>query len=268
MKAVVVDIHKGMAAVLLEDGCIVKIQDRNYQNGEVIHMNQIKDAPARKWIAWVASVAVFLAVTSTSTWAYMTPYSYVSLDVNPSIEYSVNRFDRVLSVKALNPDGEAIIQHLLKTGLKNKSIQEALQLTVNQIKEYGYLNTTSEAGIVIATSGDSLEKADELALELREAVEVELADEQNVVEIEASSVGQELVQKAKELGVTPGKLNLVQKLQDSSAKSEEIKIEEWLKKPVKDILKATQENRKAEKAAEKVAEKGNQAEDDGSLDAE
>ena len=55
----------------------------------------------------------------------------------------------------------------------------------------------------------------------------------------------ERVEVARELGVTPGKLNLVEKLISSSDGSESINLEEWLDKPVKDIMKATIENRKS-----------------------
>ncbi len=57
------------------------------------------------------------------------------------------------------------------------------------------------------------------------------------VQVEAISVGLERVQQAREMGVTPGKLNLVEKLRDSAPNPEDIDIEEWLDNSVKDIMK-------------------------------
>ena len=54
--------------------------------------------------AAAASAAVVLAC-SVGAYAYTVPCSYVSLDVNPSLEFSLNRFDRVLSVSGVSKDG-------------------------------------------------------------------------------------------------------------------------------------------------------------------
>ena len=47
-----------------------------------------------------------------SLWLYFTPAAYISVDVNPSLELTVNRFDRVISVTGLNSDGDALAQTL------------------------------------------------------------------------------------------------------------------------------------------------------------
>lgn len=62
--------------------------------------------------------------------------------------------------------------------------------------------------------------------------------------MEAVSVGLDRVQQARTLGTTPGKLNLVQKLQASSQAPDDINLEEWLNKPVKEIMKAIKQNKK------------------------
>ena len=80
-------------------------------------------------------------------------------------------------------------------------------------------------------------------------------DSDEKIEIECMAVGRERVEEARELGVTPGKLNLVQKLMDSSENPEEIDVEEWLNKPVKEINKAIKENRKAAKEEMKAETK-------------
>lgn len=54
--------------------------------------------------------------------AYYTPAKYVSLDVNPSIEYQLNIFDRVLTVKGVNDDGSEIVDEIDLGNLKNKKL--------------------------------------------------------------------------------------------------------------------------------------------------
>lgn len=55
---------------------------------------------------------------------YFTPTARISIDINPSLELGINRFDRVVSVNALNDDGK----ELAKTpGIKFAGYDEALR---------------------------------------------------------------------------------------------------------------------------------------------
>ncbi len=45
-------------------------------------------------------------------WLYFTPTVEISIDINPSIELGVNRFDRIVSLESYNDDGKAIINSL------------------------------------------------------------------------------------------------------------------------------------------------------------
>ncbi|GAA0772939.1 anti-sigma-I factor RsgI [Clostridium subterminale] len=249
MKSVVVEIKAGYAAVLSEDGCISKIKNRNYIIGQVIEIKSSKFKNINKLVMCSALTAMIAIAGGITLWAYKTPYSYVSLDVNPSIEYSLNRFDKVISVTAVNDDGQEILNELELDKLENQNIEDAVAETVNQISEDGYFDNSIdndiEGGIIIATSGEDLEKSDELAEKLQKSLENEIEEIGGDIKLETISVGLERVQKAKELGVTPGKLNLVEKLQNSSTDPESIIVEEWLNKPVKDIMSAIKENKKA-----------------------
>ncbi|WP_346890941.1 anti-sigma-I factor RsgI family protein [Clostridium sp. UBA3887] len=249
MKSVVVEIKAGYAAVLSEDGCISKVKDKNYIIGQVIEMKSSNLKNINKLVMCSALTAMIAIVGGITLWAYKTPYSYVSLDVNPSIEYSLNRFDKVISVTAVNDDGQEILNELELNKLENQKIEDAVAETVNQISEDGYFDNSIDndidGGIIIATSGENQEKSDELAEKLQESLETEIEEIGEDITLETISVGFERVQKAKELGVTPGKLNLVEKLQNSSSNPESIILEEWLNKPVKEIMSAIKENKKA-----------------------
>ena len=183
-------------------------------------------------------------------YAYFTPASYVSLDVNPSIEYSLNTFDRVLSVKGVNDDGKIILEQIELTSLKNKAIEQAVRETINAIAEQGYFLKDSEGGVVIAVSGNQPAKSEKLSAQLKAAVKRAAEEEALDVEVESMAVGEARVQEAKRLGVTPGKLNLVEKLKESAQNADDIDIEEWLNKSVKDIMKETKANKALSKPKE------------------
>lgn len=195
---------------------------------------------------WIIASVVILACAAV-IWAYFTPFMYVSLDVNPSIEYSVNRFNVVIAAKGANEDGTNILAGL---NLKNKSIDTAVKETVQKISEKGYFDGDVEGSVVIATSSQETDSADKLAGELQQTAEQVTEDAGKTVEVDAEAVGLARVKEAKELGLTPGKLNLIQKLQASSSDPSSIKVEDWKNTPVKDIMKAIKDNKKATKQTE------------------
>ena len=63
-------------------------------------------------LATMAACAACLLMALGRLWLYFTPAAYISVDVNPSLELTVNRFDRVISVTGLNSDGDALAQTL------------------------------------------------------------------------------------------------------------------------------------------------------------
>lgn len=239
MKGIVVEINTNDAVVLAEDGLFIKVKNENYITGQTVNIKDNSKA-GRKLIAGIASIAAAFAFCTTGAFAYFTPTDYVSLDVNPSIEYSLNMFDRILDVTAVNEDGEEILESL---DLKNKNIEVAVKETLDQLMSDGYLTGDPNAGVVITTANDQFEEAEQLAEELEQEVRTYLESRDGVAAmVEAEAVTPERVEEAREYGVTPGKLNLVDRLQESTTSA--IDKEEWLSKPVREINKEIKENRK------------------------
>ncbi len=242
MKGIVVEIDNNNAVILADDGLFTKIRNHDYEIGQTINIKEIRRSGARM-IAGIAGMVAAIAVCTAGGFAYFTPTDYVSLDVNPSVEYSVNVFDRILDVKAVNDDGKAILSSL---DLNNMTIEDAVKATLDRLIADGYITDDPNGGVVITTSNEELEEAEQLAAELEEEIQAYLDSREGIyVDVEAEAVGLERVSEARELGVTPGKLNLVEKLQKSTNGA--IERGEWLTMPVKEINKAIKENRKLEK---------------------
>ena len=157
MKAVIVEIRGDRAAALLEDGRFVSIPDNAYSVGQGITLVQRKTAPKsraesfRRRIAAVAASAILVCAAGGSGLVYATPYGTVSMDVNPSIEYTINRFDRVLRVTGVNEDGQAVLDAMDKRQLLHKKIDQALIATVSQLEADGYWD--EEENTVVLSSG-------------------------------------------------------------------------------------------------------------------
>lgn len=242
MKGIVVEIKKNEAIMLTDDGLFTKVKNQNYTVGQAIKVQESKKSYS-KWIAGAASVAAAFAVCTIGTYAWFTPTDYVSLDVNPSVEYTINTFDRILEVKAVNDDGEEILDNL---DLKNMTIEDAVKETLDKLMADGYLTDDPNGGVVITTSNDEMGDAEQLAAELEQEIQTYLDDQEGITaKVDAEAVAPGRVAEARELGVTPGKLNLVEKLQATTTGA--ISMEEWLTKPVKEINKAIKENKKVVK---------------------
>ena len=173
MKAIIVEIKGRHAAVLTDDGVVSKIKNRNYCIGQEIVIKNNRNKLIRMTAAAAAAIMLFV----TPAWAYLTPYSYVSIDVNPSFEFLINRFDRVLTVRGFNDDGRELSKDINIDGLKNKEVQNAVKSVLNELKNKGYIIEGQEGGVIIATSSKSEAKKDVLFEKLRTAVNEEEAPE-------------------------------------------------------------------------------------------
>lgn len=59
-----------------------------------------------------ATACLILVLLGIGSYSFLAPVSAISVDINPSIELSLNRFDRVVSVKGYNDDGRRLVDSL------------------------------------------------------------------------------------------------------------------------------------------------------------
>lgn len=208
MKAVVVEIKEGYAALLKENGSFVKMRNRNFKIGDVVNMKENTARRKGRFGAMVAAAALFAMLIGAGTWAYTTPYYHVSLDVNPSVLMEVNMFERVIGMEAVNEEAAAVLEGL---DLKNKGIEDAISEAVARITEAGYFDE-EDGNILITSVGRNNDKAERLAERLRKTAEAGFGENGAKPEVAAIALGYEMVQEAKALGITPGKLNIITNL--------------------------------------------------------
>ena len=235
MKAVIVEIRGVTAAALGRAGSVFKVKNRSYAVGQTIDVR--RSSLSRQLAVLAACAAAIFLLVGSGLYAYLAPYSLVSLDVNPSLQYTLNRMGLVLSVEAVNGDGDELLAEM--GALQNRSIEDAISITVRQIAEDGYFDGEEPGGMVIAASSRSEQEAARLAENARETALRATEEIEKKVVVAAVTVAEDKVQAAKELGVSPGKLTLVEQLKETASDPESIDFKEWLEKPVKDIMKET-----------------------------
>lgn len=81
----------------------LKNRTRDYIFRKTKGYKQSKAACHRYLISSAACILLFLIV---GYWLYFIPTVRISIDINPSLELGVNRFDRIISVRSFNDDGK------------------------------------------------------------------------------------------------------------------------------------------------------------------
>jgi len=225
MKAVVLEIKDGYAAVLRDDGTVTRLRNNNFSTGDVIFMKSSKYARRNPISSIVIAAAAFLLMVGVGAWAYSSPVYYVSLDINPSMTMEVNLFERVIGTEFLNEDAKALLEGL---DLQNKTVEEAIAEIVSLLAAAGYLD--DDGNLIIATAAKDGEKAKQLAERLMATAEKEADENDAHPKVAAEALGFFMVQEAKELGITPGKLNIITNLLGEEVNDENIN------EPIKDLM--------------------------------
>lgn len=232
MKAVVLDNSEKEATVMTHDGDIIGVKNRNYDIGQEITIRtNLTALPAKVYkFAPVAAVAAVFVVIAGGFRTYFDPYGTVSLDINPSIEYTINRFDRVLDVNGMNDDGSDILASINTDGIINRNIEDAVDKTLEQIEADGYIEDDDENYVVVTANTKKEEHTDELLSKLDSRVR-----NFEKTEPQMFKVTDDEISEAHKQGISAGKKKMVDTLENESNGS--IDREEWNKKSVREIVK-------------------------------
>lgn len=65
-----------------------------------------------RFLAPALACFFFVLLAGNVRWLYFTPTASISIDINPSLELGINRFDRVVSVEGYNDDGKELADSL------------------------------------------------------------------------------------------------------------------------------------------------------------
>ncbi len=93
-------------------------------------MSAYSKTPPARWRLLTALICLVFILSGLGGggWLYFTPVSAVSIDINPSIEFRINRFDRVLSVEGYNDDGMDLAAGL---NVRHMSYMDAISQVLN-----------------------------------------------------------------------------------------------------------------------------------------
>lgn len=158
-------------------------------------------AKGRGYPACAAVCACLLLALLGGRWLYFTPTAEISMDINPSIELSVNRFDRVVAVTGFNEDGQALSREL---DVKYKDYAQAVEQVLRHDSVAALLSAGEVMSITVAGQ-DGQQSA-----KLLSGVEACVAGQSN---IDCHSARPEEAAAAHEAGLSCGKYRAFLELQ-------------------------------------------------------
>ncbi len=147
----------------------------------------------RRYPAYAAACACLLLTLLGGRWLYFTPTAAISMDINPSIELSVNRFDRVIAVTGFNEDGQTLSHEL---DVKYRNYVQAVERILHHDSITALLSAGEMMSITVAGPDE------QRSAKLLSGVEACAAGHRN---IDCYSVRPEEAAAAHEAGLSCGK---------------------------------------------------------------
>ena len=156
MKYLVMETHPAYAVVLDEDGRFLKAANLRYQVGDTVQdivelrTPQKKVVPAWRPLSGLAAAAACLCLVFFGWYQpNYTAYGTLRIQINPDVEMTVSRTDRVLDLEGLNADGEDLIEEYDYQG---KDRETAANELVERAIDMGYLSDGETVSITVSST--------------------------------------------------------------------------------------------------------------------
>ena len=170
MEYLVMECALSYAVVMDQDGRILKVPNLGYTVGQSLkNVVLLPERPAKavlhKRLARWGAMAACLCLLLLGSWVWQSPIGTVRMQINPDVQLSVNRFDRVVALEGLNADGAALIDGYHAYGKGMKAVSDEL---ADRAMEQGYLADGGKITLTVSSEKDGWKTAAEemLLLEL------------------------------------------------------------------------------------------------------
>lgn len=200
--AVVIEVRGNSAIVMKTGGEFVTIRAKQgWSKGDVVSIEERKYN--LKAIYATAACFVLLLLGSLGGYQlYFAEAALISVDINPSIELRLNRFERVTSTTSYNADGEKVLSAL---DLQGKKYDEALAILFQSDALQPYLENNDYLGIAVFGND---------AIKARIEAQTQSYAEHYRLQLSCQRADAETVAAAHEHGMTPGRYLAFLELQE------------------------------------------------------
>ena len=152
------EVHPAYAVVLDEEGRFLKAANLRYHVGDtvrdIVELRCPKEKRPALWkpLSGVAGLAACLCIVFFGYYQpNFVPYGALRIQINPDVELTLSRTDRVLELEGLNADGRVLIEGYDYGGKDREDVTEEL---VERAIDMGYLSGGETVSITV-TSADA-----------------------------------------------------------------------------------------------------------------
>lgn len=171
----------------------------------------------RRVIASLIAACFCMIALAGGTYTYQNGRvdSVIGIDVNPSVELSVNKRNKVLSAQALNEDARNIMEQM---DLKGVDLNVAVNAVIGAMVTNGYL-TDADNAILVTVANDSVKKAKNLRSTVVGDIKTALKEQQlEAVVYDQQAIDEDQVKSfALDYGISYGKAYFLKELMDQNS---------------------------------------------------
>lgn len=166
---------------------------------------------------------------------YNTEVSYADMDVNPSIELEINRFDRVIGSRSYNYDGNEVLK---KIEVKHKKTEDAVNAILEEMETSGYLVDGELISVAIQSDEKKYESSSVKIFE--SSINHELDARSVDADVEVFAVTSEIRKEAHDHHMSSGKYLAYNELKEVAP---DTTADQCRNHTIKEIKRQTQEHK-------------------------
>jgi Anti-sigma factor N-terminus len=215
-KGIILEIKRDILVMMTPEGEFLTGKKQPYQQyaiGEEIpffplRTESAKPKPFYKWnwkvsTSLLTALVVIIALFSSTMLQNNRAYAYVSVDINPSMELTLNNQQQVIKIKPYNDDAVVLLKKL--KNWENDDVSEVTERIFLLSERLGYLKENQNVLITSSIIGESdPQRENELMDEINEFVQ-EYSSEHNT-SIVVKETSEKIREEAAEKGMTAGSL--------------------------------------------------------------
>ena len=198
---------------------LLEVREEARRQEKIVDISAPPKKKGRRWRNFAAAAAAALVLVigggSFFGWRYAnTPDSLVGIDVNPSVQLSVSRNEKVLRCEALNAEGAEIIDGM---DLQGARLNVAVNALIGSMVQRGYIDDLKNSVLITVENKDAA-KAQALQESLMADVNGLLAGESVDASVMTQTItirDQTITSQAEAYGISEGKAALIQRILDT-----------------------------------------------------
>lgn len=231
MKGVVIEKNVDNSVILLSDGNIKMIKSISAIDiGSIVFLNDTTrsfDFSIKKLVSVTASILIIVGI-GIGVYAWENPIQYINIDINPSVELSINCFQRIISINSFNEEGWQLVKSV---SIKAQSYESGINKIISSAKDLGYIK--GKGDVLISISSEDMRLNERTQATILEKI---------IESVEVMTFDTEEYNNSVESGLSPGKSNIIEKVIESGtclSKNElaDVSVNELIKKLNESIRK-------------------------------